>query len=68
MALVQLRLLPAYRALRFSPGFWAFTFSYAAAISDAITWLRVSTTPGRTAITIVLLAPAPPAPAAPPAS
>ena len=55
MALVQLRLMPTYRKLRFSPGFWAFTFSYAAAVSDALTWLRVSATPGRTAIAIVLL-------------
>ena len=27
MALVQLRLLPVYARLRFTPGFWAFTFS-----------------------------------------
>ena len=31
MALVQLRFLPVYRRLHFSPGFWAFTFSYTAA-------------------------------------
>jgi tellurite resistance protein len=56
MALVQLRLLPLYRRLRFSPGFWAFTFSYAAAASDAITWLRVSAAPGRTGLAIAVLA------------
>ena len=40
----------------FSPGFWAFTFSYAAAAGDAITWLRVSAAPGRTGLTIAVLA------------
>jgi tellurite resistance protein len=56
MALVQLRLLPIYRQLHFSPGFWAFTFSYAAAAGDALDWLRISAAPGRTALSIVLLA------------
>jgi tellurite resistance protein len=56
MALVQLRFLPVYRRLHFSPGFWAFTFSYAAAAGDAITWLRVSAAPGRTGLTIAVLA------------
>jgi tellurite resistance protein len=39
MALVQLRFLPVYRRLHFSPGFWAFTFSFAAAAADALAWL-----------------------------
>jgi tellurite resistance protein len=56
MALVQLRFLPVYRRLHFSPGFWAFTFSYTAAAGDAITWLRVSAAPGRTGLTIAVLA------------
>lgn len=56
MALVQLRFLPFYRQLHFSPGFWAFTFSYAAAAGDALEWLRISAAPGRTALSIVLLA------------
>ena len=56
MALVQLRFLPVYRRLHFSPGFWAFTFSYAAAAGDAITWLRVSAAPVRTGLTIAVLA------------
>ncbi len=39
MALVQIRLIPVYRKLRFSPGFWAFTFAtgYAIAAITAIT-------------------------------
>jgi tellurite resistance protein len=36
MALVQIRLIPVYCKLRFSSGFWAFTFSYAIAITCAL--------------------------------
>jgi tellurite resistance protein TehA-like permease len=35
-AVVQLRFLPTYRQLRFSPGSWAFTFSRAAAAGDPL--------------------------------
>jgi tellurite resistance protein len=55
MVLVQLRFLPLYLKLRFSPGFWAFTFSYAAAVSDAIVWIRAASVPGEKALIIVLL-------------
>lgn len=41
MAVVQLRFLPLYLKLSFSPGFWAFTFSYAAAATDALLWISV---------------------------
>ena len=41
MAVVQLRFLPLYLKLPFSPGFWAFTFSYAAAATDALLWISV---------------------------
>lgn len=46
MALVQLSLVPAYRRLRFTPGFWAFTFSYAAAATDALEWISHEHAPG----------------------
>jgi tellurite resistance protein len=39
MVLAQLRLLPAYRRLSFAPGFWAFTFSWAAVVTAALHWL-----------------------------
>jgi tellurite resistance protein len=55
MALVQLRFIPLFRSLRFSPGFWAFTFSYAAAFSYAIAWIRAGGVPGGTALTVILL-------------
>lgn len=48
MALVQLRLLPVYARLRFTPGFWAFTFSYAAACTDALLWINRERPPGAT--------------------
>jgi tellurite resistance protein len=48
MALVQLRLLPVYARLRFTPGFWAFTFSYAAACTDALLWISRERPPGAT--------------------
>jgi tellurite resistance protein len=42
MVLAQLRLSLAYSRLSFSPGFWAFTFSYSAVVADApsriLTW------------------------------
>jgi len=46
MALVQLRLLPIYARLRFTPGNWAFTFSYAAAATDALDWTALKRPPG----------------------
>jgi tellurite resistance protein len=46
MALVQIRFIPMYFRLKFSPGFWAFTFSYAAAATDALLWVTVKNPPG----------------------
>jgi tellurite resistance protein len=41
MVLVQVRLLPLYRALPFAPSFWGFTFSFAAVAIDAMRWVQV---------------------------
>jgi tellurite resistance protein len=49
MALAQVRLLPVYAKLRFSPGFWAFTFSYAAAVTYGLEWATRAQPPGATA-------------------
>nr|WP_296073570.1 transporter [uncultured Actinoplanes sp.] len=51
MVLVQVRLIPVYRRVPFGPGWWAFSFSYAAAFTLGITWLD-----GRAAWTALLLA------------
>ena len=55
MAVVQLRFLPRYARLKFSPGFWAFTFSYAAATTDALEWITAKKPPAAAACTITLL-------------
>jgi tellurite resistance protein len=57
MAVVQVRLIPVYRRLSFTPGFWsfAFAFAYAAAASDALGWLAISRPPGTTGYAIVVI-------------
>jgi tellurite resistance protein len=39
MGMVQVRLLPVFRRAPFGPGWWAFSFSYAAVFVDALHWL-----------------------------
>lgn len=56
MALVQLRLLPLYLKLRYTPSFWAFTFSYAAGAADALNWLTAEHPPGTTAYAVLVVA------------
>jgi tellurite resistance protein len=41
MIVVQARLLPLYRALSFTPGFWSFTFPWAAMVTFALRWLAL---------------------------
>jgi tellurite resistance protein len=41
MVLVQVRLLPLYVKLAFTPGFWAFSFSWTAVAELALFWLRI---------------------------
>lgn len=47
MVLVQIRLLPSYARLRFSPGFWSFTFAWFAVAGLALRWLRIERPPGQ---------------------
>ncbi|WP_432563016.1 SLAC1 family transporter [Kineococcus sp. SYSU DK003] len=56
MALVQLRLLPLYAKSTFGPGFWSFSFSYAALASTVLTWLRIQSPTGAQFWTVVVLA------------
>ena len=56
MALVQVRLIPIYRRLSFTPGFWSFSFSYAAAVSDALVWLAITKPPAATGYAIAVIA------------
>jgi tellurite resistance protein len=39
MVVAQLRLIPLYRTLSFTPGFWSFTFPFAALATFALRWL-----------------------------
>lgn len=55
MLVVQLRLLPLYARLRFTFGFWAFTFTSAAAAVDALFWLTATRPAGTTAYAAVVL-------------
>lgn len=47
VVLVQIRLLPSYARLRFSPGFWSFTFAWGAVAGLALRWLRIERLPGQ---------------------
>jgi tellurite resistance protein len=55
-ALVQLRLIPVYYRLPFTPGAWSFTFAYAAAAADALGWLTIEKPPGTTGYAIAIIA------------
>jgi len=55
MLVVQLRFLSLYARLRFTLGFWAFTFTSAAAAIDALLWLTATRPAGTTAYAAVVL-------------
>jgi tellurite resistance protein len=55
MVLVQVRLIPIYRRVPFGPGWWSFSFSYAAAFAVAIRWLAVEQVPQQRGLTYALL-------------
>jgi tellurite resistance protein TehA-like permease len=54
LAAAQLALIPRYRHLPFSLGFWSFTFPTAAVVAYAITWLDVDDVPGAGVIAGIL--------------
>jgi tellurite resistance protein len=56
MAVAQVRLIPVYGRLSFTPGAWSFTFAYAAAAADALGWLAIKKPPATTGYAIALLA------------
>ena len=56
MALVQLRLLPLYLKLKFSPGLWAFTISYAATAAYVLRWIHLQQFAGVALLGYVVLA------------
>jgi tellurite resistance protein len=56
MAVVQVRLIPVYRRLSFTPGSWSFSFAYAAAAADALVWLAITKPPAATGYAIAVVA------------
>jgi tellurite resistance protein len=56
MLLVQVRLVPLYRAVPFGPGFWSFAFSYLQAFTVGLHWLAAEHVPGRSALAWLVLA------------
>jgi tellurite resistance protein len=50
MLLVQLRLIPLYRRAPFGPGFWAFSFPFAAAVTYGVHWLAAEHVPSGSAL------------------
>lgn len=55
MVIVQLRLLPTYLRLPFTPSFWAFTFSWAAVTFAAMSWLGTTHPEGWRAASYIAL-------------
>jgi tellurite resistance protein len=55
LLLLQLALLPLYRALRFSIGFWSFSFPAAAVATDALLWTGNLGAPGSQIVAVALL-------------
>lgn len=56
MALAQLRMLGAYLKLHFMPSVWAFTFSWAVAVTTAMHWLHDEQAAGSAICQYLLLA------------
>jgi tellurite resistance protein len=56
MVVAQIPLLPLYRALGFTPGFWSFTFPSAAAGTFALGWLAVESPAGKAVYAWILVA------------
>jgi tellurite resistance protein len=55
LLLVQLAFLPRYRSVPFSLGYWAFTFSYAAAGRYGMQWLALERPVGWQAFSVAIL-------------
>jgi tellurite resistance protein len=56
MVVAQLRLLPAYLRLHFTPGTWSFTFSWAAVASLTLHWIEWGKPAGHLVWTYLVLA------------
>ena len=55
MILVQVRMLPVFVKLGAGPGFWAFTFSWAATATYALEWIALRRPPGATGYAVAII-------------
>jgi tellurite resistance protein len=55
LLLVQVRLIPLYRRAPFGPGFWAFSFPFAAAVTYGVDWLAAEHVGGGAALGYALV-------------
>lgn len=55
LVVVQFRFLPAYLRLSFGPGFWAFTFAWAAVASATLVWIDVGRPTGARALSWLVI-------------
>ncbi len=55
MLLIQFRLIPLYRRATFGPGFWAFGFPFAAAVTFGAHWLAAEHVRGGTGLAYALV-------------
>jgi tellurite resistance protein len=55
MVLVQMRFIPCYRRLRFSPGFWAFAFAYGVVAADTLVWITLTRPAGATGYAVAVI-------------
>ncbi|MET8036828.1 TDT family transporter [Streptomyces sp. NPDC005345] len=56
MVLVQISMFSTYRTVPFGLGYWAFAFSYAAGVTNALHWLEGEDVDGRKPISYAILA------------
>jgi tellurite resistance protein len=56
MVVAQLRLLPLYRKLSFTPGFWSFSFPCAAVATIGLDWLSIESPAGKSIYAWILIA------------
>ncbi|WP_415939899.1 TDT family transporter [Streptomyces sp. 039-1] len=56
MGLVQISMFSTYRKVPFGPGYWAFAFSYAAGVTNALHWVSAENISGLKPISYALLA------------
>ncbi|SNS73160.1 tellurite resistance protein [Asanoa hainanensis] len=55
LVIAQFRFLPAYLRLKFTPGFWSFTFAFAAVANVMLIWINMGRPTGHLALSWLVL-------------